>query len=130
MHKIVCAGDIRQRIVLQDLQTDRVEAARWNRVVWELRPRRRGGIEDRLGKDALPLRQCGNHAEPRDAGAQPRALPIGEEKCLVRLDRTAGCSAVLVAPEYRLRTGLREQVARIQGFIPEEFKKAAVELVA
>src|SRR5438105_3024368 len=66
-------------------------------------------------------------AESRDAGAQPGALPVAEEKRLVRLDRPAERSAIYVAAEFRLGTGLGEEVTGIQSFIPEEFEDVAME---
>ena len=80
-------------------------------------------IEDRRREDPLPLGQRRNHAESRDARPLPRALPIGEEKRLVGLQRTAQSQAVLVAAELRLRPRLREQVARIERLVAEEFER-------
>ena len=109
--------------MLQDLEPQRVELVVG--IVLFTNWRARGGsrIEDRLGKDALPLRQRRNHAEPRDAGPQPRPLPVREEECLVGLNRSAHRRAILVAAEFRIRSRLREQVPGVQRFIAEELEQ-------
>ena len=88
------------------------------------------GIEYRLGEDTLALGQRGNYAESGDAGAQPRALPIHKEERRVFLDGSAESRAILIPPEFRIRSGLREQVARIERLVAEELKQASVELIA
>src|SRR5258708_4109469 len=80
-HKVIRAGDIRQRVVLKNLDAERVQTIWPNRVIRKGRARRSGRIENRLSKNALPLRECRNHAETRDARKQPRPLPVGEEEC-------------------------------------------------
>src|SRR5438128_283383 len=54
--KVIRAGDVRQRVVLKDLEPNGVETSGGNRVVRKLRARRTCRIEDRLHKDPLPLR--------------------------------------------------------------------------
>ncbi len=76
------------------------------------------------------MRHCRYHAEAGNAGSQPRALPVGEEECFVRLDRPAQRQSVLVAPEHRLRSRLRKQVPRVQCLIAEKLEQSAVKLVA
>ena len=77
---IAWASEIRQRVVLKDLEAESVETRCRNRVIWKRRARGGRGIEDRLRENSLPLCQRGNHAQPGDAGAQARPLPIREEK--------------------------------------------------
>src|SRR5439155_20704045 len=88
-HKIVGASDVGLGVMLQNLEPEGVQTVRRDRVVWELRSRRGCRVENRLRKDSLPLRDRGNDAEARDAGSQPRTLPVHEEERLVGLKRTA-----------------------------------------
>src|SRR5262249_36546110 len=127
-NEVVCSGDIRKRIMLQDLRADPIELRCGNRIVGELRSGRR--VENRLGKNALSLRQRGNYAEACDACPKPRALPVCEEESLIGLNRAAERQAILIAAELRLRTRLREQVPRVQSLVPEELERASVEIVA
>src|SRR5258706_2185542 len=92
--KIVRASNVRERVALKHLKSERVETRRGNRVVEKLRPGRGCRIEDRLSKDSLSLRKRGNHTETRDTGPQSRPLPVREEECLVGLNRPADGQSV------------------------------------
>src|ERR1017187_2351483 len=85
--EIVGARDVGHGVVLQNLVRERIEAAGRDGIARKLSAGRRKGIEDSLREDPLALRQCGNHAKARDAGAEPGALPVREEESLVLLDR-------------------------------------------
>src|SRR5258708_22297606 len=129
-HKVVRVRDVGRWVVLQNLFGDRIEAITRNRVIHELRARRTQRIENRLRKDALPLRQSWHHAEARNAGSQPGALPVGEEESFVRLDRSPQRQSVLVSPELWLGARLCKEVSRVQRLIAEKFEQSAVELIA
>src|SRR5262249_62412828 len=81
---VIRSRDVRQRIVLENLETQLIEAARRNRVISKLSSRRSLRIENRLGEDALALSQGGHDAESCDSIAQPRSLPNHEEGRSVR----------------------------------------------
>src|SRR5258708_426526 len=119
---VVRAGNVRQGVMLKNLESERVQPIRRNRVVWELRSRRGRRIENRLREDSLSLRQSWNNAEACNARPQSGTLPVREEKRLVLLNRSADRRTVLIAAEFRLRARLREQVPRVQSFIAEELE--------
>ena len=101
----------------------RIEAAGGDGVVGERRARRGGGIVNGGGENAAALRQRGDNALARDAGAQAGALPVGEEEGLVLADGAAEREPVLIAAELRLGSGWRKIVARVQVFIAKELEE-------
>ena len=115
--------------MLKYLGAGLIEAIRRDRVVLELRPARCCRVENRLSKDALPLGRRRNDAKSCNASPQSRALPIPEEKCFIRLDRTAERCAIYVAAELGLGAWLSKEISRIESFIPEELKYTAMELI-
>src|SRR6202011_464132 len=127
---VIGSGDIWYRIMLKKLGGNGIEAVGRDLIVGKLSAGRGRGVEDRLGEDSLTLGERRDHAETRDAGAKPRALPIDKEERFVVLDGAAEGQAILISTKLRGWPRLSEQVARIEGFIAEEFEQAAVELIA
>src|SRR5579872_4073638 len=112
------AGKIWQRIVSQHLLRDRIDLAAGDGAVGvDLAGYR---IGDGAAQDSLALVRGWDRAEARDAGEQAGALPVGEEKRLVLLNRTAKSQAVLVSAKLRPGPCLREIVAGVQIFVAKK----------
>src|SRR6185503_18472865 len=86
---------------------------------------------DRLGEHALPLQDGWDRRDHGAADGLPLPLVVSEEEGAVAPDRAAEHSAELVTPELRLDGRSRgEEVARVQGFVPEELERRAAKRVA